>query len=362
MAEPKPQILYFYAKRSTFIGRDIDMLSQRFEVLEHHFDVRKKYLLPLAFIRQKLFLLRHGSASVATVTHIAGYVSFLPALWTKLFKLPSLIIIAGTDGAKFPAIRYGNFNRRVMGWFTRLSYAMASHLAPVDASLVDVAYTYDSVGAPRQGFRHFCPKVTTPYSVVHYGYEAEDWPLINLQRPGMSFITVIAGIDSEAIFLRKGVDLILQVAKAVPEANFTLVGASPDNPYLQQVSPNVVLHPITDRSGLVGLLNSHRFYLQLSLMEGFPNALCEAMLCGCIPIGSNVAAIPFIIGDTGYVLQQKDVNALASLIRRAIADDSITSDKARENIADRFPASRRFDALAGLIDHIVQNTGKLRGK
>ena len=362
MAGSKPKLLYFYAKRSTFIGRDIDMLSQRFEVLEHHFDVPKKYMLLIAFIRQKLFLLKHGSSAVATVTHIAGYVSFLPAMWTMVFKLPSLVIIAGTDGAKFPGIRYGNFNRWLMGWFTRMSYRMASHLAPVDHSLIDGAYTYDDVGAPRQGYRHFCPDVTTPCTVIHYGYNANDWPLTNQDRPDNSFITVIAGIDSEAIFMRKGVDLILDVAKYVPEATFTLVGANPDNPWLQNLSPNVRLQPVTDRNGLIQLLNDHRFYLQLSLMEGFPNALCEAMLCGCIPIGSNVAAIPHIISDTGYVLSHKDPQQLANLIRQAVSENSFSPADVRENIASRFPSSRRFDELTSLLDHIIQDAGESGGK
>jgi len=360
MDTEKPKILYFYVKRSTFIALDIEMLSQRYRVVEHQFDVSSKYKLPLAFVKQKLFLFKHQSSAVATVTHIAGYVSFLPALWTKLFNLPSLVIIAGTDGAKFPAIRYGNFNRRFMGWFTRMSYRMASHLAPVDKSLVDVAYTYDAVGAPRQGYRHFCPEVTTPYTVIHYGYDADLWPLSNLDRPSSSFITVIAGIDSEAIFLRKGVDLILEVARLVPQASFTLVGANPSNPWLQNVSGNVTLHPVTDRSGLVELLNKHRFYMQLSLMEGFPNALCEAMLCGCIPIGSNVAAIPYIIGESSYILKRKDTLELVELLREAIKNDSKSATDVRQQISERFPYTKRRNELTSLLDHIIQDAGEIR--
>lgn len=358
MGSSKPVLLYFYAKRSTFIGRDIDMLSERYEVREHAFEVRHKALLPLAFLKQKLFLLRNISRAEVTVTHIAGYVSFLPALWTKIFGLPSLVIIAGTDGARFPGIRYGNFNRRVMGWFTRMSYRMASHLAPVDASLIDVAYTYDPVGAPRQGFRHFCPEVDTPYTVIHYGYQPEEWPLTISERAQNAFVTVIAGIDSEAIFLRKGVDLILETAKMVPEAQFTLVGASPDNPWLQDVPDNVRLHPVTDRTGLVALLNQHKFYLQMSLMEGFPNALCEAMLCGCIPIGSNVAAIPYIIDQYGYVLERKDASELSGLLRKAMDVDGIKPDHARSSITERFPKSRRLSELVALIDHLIEDRRK----
>lgn len=353
----KPILLYFYVKRSTFIGRDIEMLSGKYEVLEQAFDVSPKWRLPLAFMQQLWFLIRHGRKAMASVTHIAGFVSFLPALWNRLFGLRALVVIAGTDGARFPAIRYGNFNRKLMGWFTRMSYRWAAHLAPVDESLVDVAYTYDAAGAPRQGYRHFCPEVETPCSVVWYGYDADAWRFDLTPRPKDSFITVIAGLDSEAVFLRKGVDLILAAAVLVPEARFTLVGAGPDNPWVQNRPANVDIHPVTDRSGLMDLLNRHRFYLQLSLMEGFPNALCEAMLCGCVPIGSNVAAIPFIIGETGHVLQRKDPALLAELLREAMADGGKTGMAARERIATNFPASLRLSRLIRLIEGEVEQGG-----
>jgi glycosyltransferase involved in cell wall biosynthesis len=64
---------------------------------------------------------------------------------------------------------------------------------------------------------------------------------------------------------------------------------------------------------LVELYNRHEFYLQLSVAEGFPNTLCEAMLCGCIPIGSNVFSIPKIIGDTGFVLKHRNMDELKRL-------------------------------------------------
>ena len=67
----------------------------------------------------------------------------------------------------------------------------------------------------------------------------------------------------------------------------------------------ILIPKITQRE-LINYFSMSRFYLQLSFSEGFGNALCEAMLCECVPIGSNVGAIPFIINDTGFILKKKD--------------------------------------------------------
>lgn len=58
------------------------------------------------------------------------------------------------------------------------------------------------------------------------------------------------------------------------------------------------------------------FYFQLSLFEGFGCALCEAMLSGCIPIGSNVNNIPQIIAKNGEILNVKCEKELVDLIKK----------------------------------------------
>ena len=87
---------------------------------------------------------------------------------------------------------------------------------------------------------------------------------------------------------------------------------------------------------------SHEFYLQLSMWEGFPSAPCEAMLCGCVPIVSSVAALPEIVGDTGFILQKKDLTELEALIQKALDSDiPARSQKARERIMKRWPSNER---------------------
>jgi glycosyltransferase involved in cell wall biosynthesis len=346
----KPLLLCFYVHRSSFVARDIDMLAPYYRIQEFDFAVRRKWHLPLVVLKQLLFLMKYRSSAIASLTIIGGYVSFLPSLFDRFFGLRSIIILGGTDCTRFPAIGYGNFSRKLLGFFTCLSMRWSSHLAPVFQSLVSSEYTYDAMGAPNQGFRHFCKGVETPVTEIWNGFSSEDWPFNEGPRPKMHFITIIAGLESYRTYMLKGVDLIVEMARHFPDASFTIVGTPHRPVWISEDVKNIHFHPKTDRYGLIALLHEHRFYLQLSLSEGFPNALCEAMLCGCIPIGSNVASIPFIIGDTGYVLQQKNVPHLVELTTQAIRDQSKEERNARERIKSVFTLDQRKEQLLALIN------------
>ena len=65
---------------------------------------------------------------------------------------------------------------------------------------------------------------------------------------------------------------------------------------------------------LLNYFQRAKVFCQFSFSEGLPNTLCEAMLCECIPVGSNVNGIPKAIGDYGYILQLKDVNKAKELV------------------------------------------------
>lgn len=62
-------------------------------------------------------------------------------------------------------------------------------------------------------------------------------------------------------------------------------------------------------------------YLQPSLWEGMPNALLEAMACGCSCIASDAGGIPEVItqGETGFLLPRSQLHRLGEAILEYLA-------------------------------------------
>jgi glycosyltransferase involved in cell wall biosynthesis len=77
------------------------------------------------------------------------------------------------------------------------------------------------------------------------------------------------------------------------------------------------------------------------------------MLCGCVPVGTNLCGIPVAIGDTGFIVPVSDPKAAAAAIRKALESDK--GPKARERIRTLFPIERRERELVQAVDGL---TGK----
>ena len=174
----------------------------------------------------------------------------------------------------------------------------------------------------------------------------------DVQKAPGSFITV--GKMNVPNFKRKGIDLIFEMADRFPQCRFTILGNTPAMKY-ERVPPNVKLHGFIPYEELPGFYARHRFYLQLSIWEGFPSAPCEAMLCECVPITSSVAALPEIVGDTGFILQTKDPDRLKELMDSAlVSDQADRGHRARQRIMGCFPPSERrklLDLVEQLVSH-----------
>ncbi len=74
-------------------------------------------------------------------------------------------------------------------------------------------------------------------------------------------------------------------------------------------------------------------YLQPSLFEGMPNALLEAMSCGCLCIGSDAGGILEVIehGDNGFILPRAQLHNLGIAVTEALGLESSRIETIRKN-------------------------------
>jgi glycosyltransferase involved in cell wall biosynthesis len=204
----------------------------------------------------------------------------------------------------------------------------------------------------KQGYKVHCKNIKAGFSEIYNGYNPEKWKCESEKEP-KSFITVAFNIGNQRINNLKGIDLILQIADSFPDCKFYLVGANEQFIQKNKIN-NIISLPPLPPEDLKSIYSKSAFYLQLSISEGFPNSLCEAMLCECIPIGSNVGGIPTIINDTGFLLEKKDPEKLKEIIKKAL---EINKDKlktaARNRIAENFTETKRKEKLLNLIDQLI---------
>jgi glycosyltransferase involved in cell wall biosynthesis len=190
--------------------------------------------------------------------------------------------------------------------------------------------------------------------VIHNGFDSAFWRPDPTARRGRT-VVVVAGIPGslpesakERTLHLKGVWLTLEVARKLPDVAFALAGAeSAILPQGTACPPNVTFVGYLAPGQLRRLYQHAKVYAIPSLTEGMPSSLADAMLCECVPVGSNVNGIPRLIGETGLIVERPDPDLWAAAVEKALASDA--GHKARERIAAQFSMARRFAALREVV-------------
>lgn len=321
------RILFVYYKLSSFVRSDL-------EILRRHFDVKE---LRIPTFRNPLNILKLllGIARVDLVyTWFAGTNAFFAVLFSKLLRKKSLVVVGGYDAAYIPEINYGIFVspwRRVLARFV---YKHVGLVLVVDDFLKKCILVNTGL------------KIAYKITVVPTGYDASKW------KPGIDgkddlVITVSAEISESRIKL-KGLDTFAKASSYLPHIKFVLVGKMVDESFKQlreMASSNLVFTGYLSSKDLLHYYQKAKVYCQLSLYEGLPNSLCEAMLCECIPVGTRFGGIPTAIGNVGFYVPYGNVKATVMAIREALKCNDKKRKAARERIQKRFPLKVREERL-----------------
>ena len=337
----KENIIFIYPKLFTFIQTEIKILESGFNVISIKQNWSNKIILPLNFIIQFFFLIFNLNKSKVILVSFGGYWSYLPALFGRIFKKKVAIVVHGTDCVSFPQINYGNLRSSLMSWFIKKSYQLSNLILPVSESLVYTENTYYSQEKLKFGYTYHFKDIKTPYKVIPNGLITEDWGGNCKEKELNTFITVMTNDQIK----RKGGDLIIEAAKELSHCTFYFAGTN--NFKSQKPMPkNVKLLGKLTPLELNKYYSKTQFYLQLSNFEGFGVAICEAMLCGCVPIVSRVNFLPSIIGDSGFILEKRNPNLLIKLLLNALKSDlRVLEKKAKNRIENNFNFKIRKELL-----------------
>jgi glycosyltransferase involved in cell wall biosynthesis len=342
------KILYWDQGKSSFVKKDLEILRSEFEVSDYTFKAKNNLFILIELLRQARISFYHVFSCKMVICQFSGYHSLVPFIIFSLFGRKKVIIAGGTDCVAFPSIKYGNFQKKYLKWFTKKSFQLATVVSPVDETLIRYSYTYQDNDFKEQGYRVYVKNMQALDRVIYNGYDFNKFTITNKDRKANTFLTVAANLSTQFGPSLKGIDLIIEISRTFSDCTFTIIGGQELEVYNKP--DNLILIGNIDNSKLIDIYNENRFYLQLSISEGFPNALCEAMLCGCIPIVSNVGAMKKIVGEEGIVLEKKDISLISQKIGQAISlSDESLMEMNRNLIKNRFTIEKRKKELIALL-------------
>jgi len=347
-----------------FITNDLEILTKEYSVKLLNFKSRRNALIIFSLMYQFFYLLFNIWKFDLVYIWFADYLSFYPVLFSKLTGKKSIICAGGYEATYIPEINMGVFtdasiSKKVRAFCVRYSLKNCNCILPVDETLIEHTnnYIYSDIPgkAPlKDGIKHFIPGIKTAFHTMHLGYDSDFFSKpanISKERSVVSAGLIVN--DDE--FRRKGFDLLIKAAAEMPDVKFVLIGFNEEHlsKLKRSVTPNVELHGIVPYERLVEEYSKAKVYAQFSMFEGMPSSICEAMLCECIPVGSDVNGIPKIISGCGYIISRKDSTEVIEAIRKAIEQGESFAKGARKYIMEKFNFQNRETELLTLLKQLI---------
>jgi glycosyltransferase involved in cell wall biosynthesis len=265
-----------------------------------------------------------------------------------------VIIAGGQEAICYPELKKGVYYKKSRGALVKFALRHAGLILPNHKSLVyHENYYYDPKGK-KDGMKYYIPDLKTKIRVLPNGIETGKFYRESSIIKDPKTILTVGTMNGTNDFINKGFDLFISLASRNPDLNFILIGMKRRFlPWIEQYYPfkelkNLkVVFSFCPHEVLFQSYNEAGVFVQASITEGMPNTLCEAMLCECIPVGSNVNGIPDAIGDTGVIVGKRDIIELESAVREAIKLS--TGPDARKRIIENFSFADREKNLIGIL-------------
>lgn len=326
---PEISILFVYSSFQSFVKKDFELLKKNYKLIGLKWRGKRDFFRTLSGVFR----------SDITFSWFASDHAFLAVLLSKIFRKKSIVIVGGVDAAYVPEIDYGRFTQ---GFYkkkmTIFALKHATKVLVVDPSLKDDVIKNANVNGKNIEY-------------VPTGYDSEYWKPKGRKE---NVVLTVGGVVDKVV-KRKGFTTFVKAAEHIPDLKFVIVGKHVDNSvdYLKDISrKNVEFTGFVSDEELLKWYQKSKVYCQLSRYEGLPNALCEAMLCECVPVGTKNCGIPTAIGNTGFYVPYNDDKKTANAIKKALKKQDL-GKKARDRINTIFPLTSRETNLLKIINSLI---------
>ncbi len=272
------------------------------------------------------------------VCWFASVYSAIAVIFGHWLGVKTVIIIGGADVSADKEIGYGLWLSKWKSWLVKRALRKADSVLTVDQSLKDEA---------KQRAKYKGENI----SYLPTGYDALYWKSAGEKKP---IVLTVAYANDSTRFKVKGIDFLIQAAQRMPLVEFIVVGVQPDFAYKYSPPLNMKFHPRIRHEDVLRYYQEAKVYCQPSRKEGLCNALCEAMLCECYPVATDVGGNPTAVGDSGILLPYGDVDALVESITYALESKDDSPHKARARIVSLFPKEKREQELVKLMNRLAQ--------
>jgi glycosyltransferase involved in cell wall biosynthesis len=344
----KETIIFIKPTNSSFIATDQRILERYYHVIPYLLNQNKgkaKYFRNLFLLA--IFLLRNAGKSKAYVCWFGDYHAAVMVFMAKVMGKASVILAGGQEAICYKELGKGVYLKKFRGCMVKYALRNCSLILPNHQSLIyHENYFYNPENPHIDGIKHYVKGIKGEIIVVPNGIDTARIDRNPEIKKDPNLVLTVGTMNKESDFYNKGFDLFIELARRFQSREFVAIGVK--RPYLDWIEEKYKISEIKNLKIipsfcpdeiLIEYYNKASVYLQISITEGMPVSLGEAMLCECIPIGSNVNGIPDAVGNTGVIVYKREIEELESALKKALTMN--TGSAARVHTLENFSIELR---------------------
>ena len=344
------RLLYVKNGNSTFIRLDEEILRRNFRTRVISLNNRGRVVYFLHLLKLILLLAIRMPFTPVAFTRFADWHSAIMAFFCRLFGKRMVLVVGGYDASFLPEFGYGVYSRKTRGKWAKYALRNARLILPNNPSLVSNRNKYLPGIIRNGGIDFFVPHRKGSVRVLYNGYRTDFWvPATSPKKPGL--VITVAYVDNIRTYRIKGLNDFIGAARQLPDLEFRLIGSGQEQllTWEGELPANLAVMNALEPEVLLQHYQEAKVFCLLSLTEGMSNVLCEAMLCECVPVVSDVNFNAGLVGDSGFVVAQRDPSLIVEAIRKASEAAHDHGKKARKRIAENFSLERREKELVDSV-------------